>query len=460
MRRLLITLLLTASLAGSASWAAVQQHTDTLTTRQGTKVILRYSVKYDGARATVKFDRPIFWRMGKEHQSYKDKKDKLLVWMFDERKSSYGGKKEDIEFKGHYPPSIISTRNVTYNRDAYNHDDGFVSFYDDTELEFTLPARGSPSVELPLYMVYYKSKNKHKIVDKFSHNLSIDLSKPASNQAQGQRQGSAITQQQQQGNSQGAGGHWVEEEVREEQLVPELTPGDGATANVRALIDKAKAAMQLSGDELSPEAANAIIELAGMRNMATDEEKAEIDQLNALMLEKKGAAAAAAAAAKAEQEAKAQAAEEKAKEEQEASKKRTLWMVVGGGLLAVLLFVGNQVMQSLRNKAQVRSMQELQDRALNQAGNKVSQTAQRGVNQKVNQIEDAVKNAVRSKANANPIRANANENAVQAKVNQANANPVRPKVDRSKESLQDKAQRAARGARISKNRDRDGKISI
>lgn len=455
MRQFLISLLLIASFAGVTAGAAVQQHTDTLTTRQGTKVILRYSVKYEGAKATVKFDRPIFWRMGKEHQSYKDQKDKLLVWMFDERKSSYGGKKEDIEFKGHFPPSIISTRNVTYNRDAYSHDDGFVSFYEDTELEFTLPAGGAPSVELPLYMVYYKSKNKHKIIDKFSHNLSIDLSKPASSQAQGQRQGSSNSQQQQQGNSQGAGGHWVEEEVREEQLVPEISPTEGA-ANVRALIDKAKAAMQLSGDELSPEAANAIIELAGMRSMATDDEKAEIDQLNALMMEKKGAAAAAAAAAKAEQEAKALEAEQKAKEEQDASKKRTWWMVIGGGLLAVLLFVGNQVMQSVRNKAQVRSMQELQDRALHQAESKVAHTAQQAVNQKVQQAEQTAKNAIRP----NAIRPNANENAAHAKVNQTIARPVRQKVDRANESLQDKAQRAARGARISKNRDKDGKISI
>ncbi len=435
MRRTLITLLLTATLANITAGAALQQHTDTLTTRQGTKVIVRYSVKHDGARATVKFDRPTFWRMGKEHQRYKDNKDKLLVWLFDERKSSYGGKKEKLDFNGHNPVSIISTRNVTYNRDAYSHEDGFVSFYDDTELEFTLPASGSPSVELPLYIIYYEGKNKHKVIDKLSHNLSIDLSKPVTSQPQGQRQGSSSSsaQQQQQGASQGAGGHWVEEEVREEQLVPDpsLAGGDaGGAANVRALIDKAKVALQLSGDELSPEAANAIIELAGMKSMASDEEKAEIDQLTALMQEKKGAAAAAAAAAKAEQEAKAQEAEEKAKEDQEASKKRTWWMVIGGGLFAVLLFVGNQMMQSIRNRAQVKSIQELQDKAMNQAQNKVTHAAQRAVDKKVHQAERAAENAVRKK------------------------------VDRANESLQDKAQRAARGARISKSRGKDGKISI
>ena len=441
---------------------AATQHTDTISTRQGTKIILSYSVKHDGQRAIVTFDRPIFYRLGSEHQRLRDKKDKLLVWMFDERRSSYGGKKEKLDFNGLNPVSIISTRNASYKRDEDNTN-GFVTFYDDAELTFSLQGSGSPSVELPLYMVLYEGSRKHKLIDKLSHNLSIDLSKPASTPRQPSQtsaNGQSSSSQASDGNQSAAGGHWVEETVREEQPVPgeEFTEVGGGT-NVRGLIDKAKVAMALSGEELSPEAANAIIELAGLKSSASEEEQAEIDALIAQLQEKKGASAAAAAAAKAEQEAKAKEAEEKAKEEQESNKKRTWWMVIGGGLLAILLFVGNQVMQSVRNRAQVRSMQELQDRAMQQASGKVKQTTQQALDQQMKQAEQAALSAGR-RENA-PSSDSATEPAAKTETSSTTVVRTTPKkVDRSSETLQEKAERAARGARIKKNRDKDGKISI
>lgn len=463
MKRLLhTTLQLLLCLTALPGFAAMQ-HTDTISTRQGTKIILSYSVKHDGQRAIVTFDRPVFYRLGSEHQRLRDKKDKLLVWMFDERRSSYGGKKEKLDFNGLNPVSIISTRNASYKRDEDNTN-GFVTFYDDAELTFSLQGSGAPSVELPLYMVLYEGSRKHKLIDKLSHNLSIDLSKPASTPrqpSQAPASSQSSTSQASDGNqSAAAGGHWVEETVREEQPVPgeEFAEVGGGT-NVRGLIDKAKVAMALSGEELSPEAANAIIELAGLKSSASEEEQAEIDALIAQLQEKKGASAAAAAAAKAEQEAKAKEAEEKAKEEQEASKKRTWWMVIGGGLLAILLFVGNQVMQSVRNRAQVRSMQELQDRAMQQASGKAKQTAQQALDQQMKQAEQAALSAGRREKT--PSGDSVTEPAAKTETRSATIVRATPKkVDRSTESLQDKAERAARGARIKKNRDKDGKISI
>ena len=458
----------------ATSGLAAIQHTDTLTTRQGTKIIVSYSVKHDGQRATVTFDRPTFYRLGNDHQRLRDKKDKLLLWCFEERKSQYGDKKEKLDFNGMSPVSIISARNVSYKRDEDNHN-GYVTFYDDAELTFNLQGSGSPVVELPLYMVLYEGSRKHKLIDKVSHNLTIDLSKPAAPARQqgqpssgGQSSGSQASNAGQ-GGAGGEGGHWVEETVREEQAVPgeEFTEVGGGGANVRGLIDKAKAALALSGDDLSPEAANAIIELAGLKSTASDEEKAEIDALIAQMQEKKGASAAAAAAAKAEQEAKEKQAEEKAREEQEASKKRTWWMVIGGGLLAVLLFVGNQVMQSLRNRAQVRSIQEMQDRAMQQATGKAKQTAQQALDKQMKRAQQAATSAIRRPAKPaaeQPAPEPAAEQPATAPTT-TNAAAARPavvvkKVDRSTETLQEKAERAARGARIKKNRDKDGKISI
>ena len=89
------------------------------------------------------------------------------------------------------------------------------------------------------------------------------------------------------------------------------------------------------------------------------------------------------------------AAEEKANQE----KKRNIWMIIGGVLLAILLFVGNQVMQALRSKRAQQDMLKMQMDAVNRAKNAAQNQAQGAIrketNQVVNQVQQKGKNAVR-----------------------------------------------------------------
>lgn len=55
--------------------------------------------------------------------------------------------------------------------------------------------------------------------------------------------------------------------------------------------------------------------------------------------------------------------EEKAEQKAEQEKRQKIWMIVGGVLLAVLMFVGNQVMQNIRNKKMEKKQQDAMKKA-------------------------------------------------------------------------------------------------
>lgn len=100
---------------------------------------------------------------------------------------------------------------------------------------------------------------------------------------------------------------------------------------------------------------------------------------------------------KKEQEREAQAAE--AKEEEQ--KKRNLWMLIGGAIMAVLLFVGGQIMQTIRNRRTQRNMLKMQQDAAKQAEGIAKRKAQSAIksktNQAVNSVEQKGKNALQKR---------------------------------------------------------------
>lgn len=89
---------------------------------------------------------------------------------------------------------------------------------------------------------------------------------------------------------------------------------------------------------------------------------------------------------KKEQEREAHAAEVKEEEQ----KKRNLWMLIGGALMAVLLFVGGQVMQTIRNRRTQRSMMQMQQDAAKQAENMAKRKTQAAIKSKTNQAMNTV----------------------------------------------------------------------
>jgi hypothetical protein len=223
------------------------------------------------------------------------------------------------------------------------------------------------------------------------------------------------------------------------------------------------------GEDLSDEVNKAMDDLAALYSTCSPEEKSAIDNLRAEVNQKGAELQQAAQAAKAEEEKRQQDEENKVKEDEDNQKKRNIWLMIGGALLAVLLFVGNQVMQHVRNRSQVRSMQELQDRAMHQAEGQIKQRTRSMVQQQMGKAEQAVVRTASGSLRA--VRGSAEDHAaarVSAKSPEEKPSGDKPLTgrikakpkDRSKETLQEKAERAARGARIRKHRDSDGNLSI
>jgi hypothetical protein len=79
-------------------------------------------------------------------------------------------------------------------------------------------------------------------------------------------------------------------------------------------------------------------------------------------------------------------------------KNRNIWKIIGGVLLAILLFVGNQVLQSFRNIRTQRSMMQMQkdaeNRAKNMARSKAQGAIRRQTGKAMNQARQKSKTAV------------------------------------------------------------------
>jgi cytoskeletal protein RodZ len=92
-----------------------------------------------------------------------------------------------------------------------------------------------------------------------------------------------------------------------------------------------------------------------------------------------------------EAEAKIEEMEAEARAKAEKEKKRNIWMIIGGVLMAILLFVGNQVLQSVRNIRTQRSMMQMQQDATNRAKNMAKSKAQGAIRKQTGKITNQAK---------------------------------------------------------------------
>ena len=476
LQRIFFVLLLAVMCPELSLWA--EEHSETIRTQQGDQIVLCYDIEHKNNQVIISLTRNPVITLGPQHRgaygdSYRDNKIKCLY--FETNKEKYGGKKQKPDFNG-LQPSAMRITNADLRSSDYNGF-GYVELEQNKQIVLTLGDGNSPRVSIPVYLTEYKGKNKLKLIDVSTIPLSIDLTKPAPKPK--------VRQQQPNPNpvntDKGSGVEVRREAVYEEQYIPasqeELTDvGDtggvgGGVFSIQQQIDRARNILaRQEGEQISDDLNKVLDDLAAMSSTCSPEEKAAIEKLKADVQQKKAELKQAAKDAK-------DAEKEKQEEEDAKQKKRNIWMIIGGALLAVLLFVGNQVMQHLRNRSQVRSMQELQDRAMHQAEGQIKQRTRSMVQQQMGKGEQAVVRTASGSLRA--VRGSAGDHgrsksadALSGGTGQATGTPSgvkgqgtgsatkgKPK-DRSKETLQEKAERAARGARIRKHRDADGNLSI
>lgn len=82
--------------------------------------------------------------------------------------------------------------------------------------------------------------------------------------------------------------------------------------------------------------------------------------------------------------------DEAIKKIEDSKKRRTIWTVIGGILLAILMFVGNQIFVHFRNLRSQKGIEEMQAKIVRQAENQAKRRARSMVRSKISQAENKI----------------------------------------------------------------------
>lgn len=327
---------------------------DTLYSTNGDRVILNYNMTRDGGQVTVKFNN-ILKKLGQRTQDKYKKLDEIAVVIFD-RTGNY----RDLKFDGQTPSAFMVPSNITYTPSS----DGYYLLQENPVLQFTVKDEDA-QLSIPLYLAHYEGKRHYKV---FGQCGTLQL-KPKANKTRSAAGGV--------GN--GSDGNEVgSETITTEELTDEgLSPADEAAIRISSVMSMLEKAKKLPfSEELTHEASM----LRELRFKVTDDEvnKQIAQTLDAYDNKKQeleaqaetAQNAAAAQAAQKAQEAKALTDSLSAASALQAAKdkKEIMWLVGGLGGLALLIFGGKQVIQTIKNNQLQKAQRQMMEGITKMAG--------------------------------------------------------------------------------------------
>ena len=348
MNRLLCTVLLSLSIAAAVLGRDLK---DTLFSAAGDRVILSYSVTQSGGQMTVKFS-GVQKKLSQRNLEKYRKLDEIAVVFFDRT-----GAFDDMTFEGMATNAFMVPADMQYSTSS----DGYFLLQDNPTLQFTATANAELSI--PLYLAHYKKKQHYDV---------FGMVGPLTISAKG---GAAGTGRQQGGGS---------EVIMSEELVDEgMSPADEALIRMDMLRGMMESATKVT-EELTHEAAM----LRDLSVKITDQgvRKQVTDLLKLYDQKKQELEGQAEAQQKAEAAAQAQAAQEQqhamlarqdsiqAAQEQKAAedKKDMMWLIGGIAGIGLLLMVGKQVFQTMKNNKLQKTMMDNLSKAQQQTMNSIN----------------------------------------------------------------------------------------
>ena len=299
------------------------------------------------------------------------------------------------------PSLICLPANASYKKSS----DSYFVLEEEPSLSFELESTEATSVTIPLYLAYYEGKQRYRI---FCSCGDLEVHIPYSS-----TQSSSITSPNKKPSRQ-SGIEYVEiEEETDEndfealeliRLIKEELPHQDVLPMDVTLEMKVKNLVNLQPKITNPDIAKRVDETLKAYNSKKKELEKAVEESNK---QKADDDDFTNCTTKEEferylkqhphgsyvEDAKAEIAkiDEKVKEEKDNEKKRTIWMIIGGVLLAILLFVGNQVMQSFRNIRTQRSMMQMQQDAANRAKNMARGKARNEIRKQTNKVTNQVR---------------------------------------------------------------------
>ena len=321
---------------------------DTLYSTNGDRVIENYNMTLSGGQVTVKFN-SVLKKLGQRTQEKYKKLDEVCVVIFDRN-----GNFRDLIFEGQATQAFMVPSNITYTPSA----DGYFLLQDNPMLQFSVQQGEEANLSIPLYLAHYEKKRHYKV---FGQCGMLQLAvKPTNGKGTGAAQGY------------GGGEHSVgETTITSEELTDEgLAPAEEANIRINSINSMLQKANKLP---LSEELTHEVSMLRELRFKITDESvnkqiSATLEAYDNKKQELESQAEAneqAAAAEKAQKDllAKAQTDSLSAMSALQAAKdkKEMMWLIGGLGGLALLIFGGKQVVQTIKNSQLQKAQRQMME---------------------------------------------------------------------------------------------------
>ena len=389
--------------------ASAKEVTDTLHSDNNDRIIVTYSVARKGNKVDLEF-KSVTKQLGGYHRDkYKNEANKVLTLFFDGLVV-----RKDIRISVEKTPSLICLpANASYKKSS----DSYFVLEERPSLSFEVESSESESITIPLYLAYYEGKQRYKVLCSCG---DLEVRIPPTSTS------SSIAQPAIKKSSQQSSDEFVEieeefDELNEQALnlikgidkdlprqdkLPMESTLERKIENLVDLQAKIKNEDIIKKIDETLEAYNSKKKELEKELAKVEEQKADNDAFNSCTTKEQYESYlkqhpygshvddANAAITKINNEAQ---------EKKDKERKRNIWMIVGGALLAILLFVGNQVMQSFRNIRTQRSMMQMQQdaakRAQNMARGKVQNEIRKQTNKVTGQVRKKSQTIIRDTAN-------------------------------------------------------------
>ena len=374
--------------------ASAKEVTDTLYSAKNDRIIVTYNITQKGNKVDVQF-KSVRKLLGDYHRNrYKNEADRIHTLFFD-----WIGVRKDMEFTGITPSAICLPAKASYKKSS----EGYFVVEQKPSFSFELETAGARSFTIPLYLAHYEGKQHYETLCSCG-NLVVNIPKATTPSAKPETK--TLAQQ--------IGFDALEEEE-------EITEFDDQALNLINSINKS-----LPYQDTLPMESTLERKIENLVDLQAKIKNKEIikkidETLDAYNMKKKELEKAIAESNKQKEdndaftgcstkeqyelylkqhpngshveEAKAMVTqlETEAQIEKDKEKKRNIWMIIGGVLLAILLFVGNQVLQSFRNIRTQRSMMQMQQDATKRAQNMARGKAKSEIRKQTNKVTGQVR---------------------------------------------------------------------
>ena len=376
-------------------YASAKEVTDTLYSVKNDRIIVTYSITKNGNKVNLQF-KSVKKLLGDYHlDKYKKEADRIHTLFVD-----WVGVRKDMEFKGETPSAFTLPAKASYKKS----DDGYFIIEQKPSLSFELETSDAKTFTIPLYLAHYEGKQCYRILCSCG-NLKVNIpivpmpsTKPEVKTQSQQIDFDDVMEPEEEFSE------FDEQALNFINSINKSLPFQDTLPMESTLERKITNLVDLQGKIKKEEIVKKIDETIDAYNSKKKELEKAIAESN-----KKNADNDAFTNCNTKEEyesylkqhpngshveeakVKIDELEVQAKEEENSKKKRNIWMIMGGILLAILLFVGNQVMQSFRNIRTQRSMMQMQQDATKQAQNIARSKAQSEIRKQTHKVTGQVR---------------------------------------------------------------------